>query len=62
MAVGPLGKPPHQPILRGEDEAAVLVIVGELEDTQELQAQREREREDTVLNCGCAWTLFVQEE
>lgn len=58
MAVGPLGKPPHQPILRGEDETAVLVIVGVLEDTQELQA----EREDTVLNCGCAWTLFVQEE
>lgn len=42
MAVGPLGKPPHQPILRGEDEAAVLVIVGVLEDIQELQAEEVR--------------------
>lgn len=46
MAVGPLGKTSHQPILRGEDEAAVLVIVGVLEDTQELRAQRERGREE----------------
>ena len=31
MAVWPLGKPPHQPILGGQDEAPVLVKVGVLE-------------------------------
>lgn len=31
MAVRPLGKSPHQPILRGQDEAPVLVIVCILE-------------------------------
>lgn len=46
MTVGPLGKTSHQPILRGEDEAPVVVIVGVLEDTQELRAQRERGREE----------------
>lgn len=46
MAVRPLGKPSHQPILRGENETAVLVIVGVLKDTQELQAEDEEEQGD----------------
>lgn len=44
MAVGPLGKTSHEPILCGQDEAAVLVIVGVLEDTQELQTEEKSDR------------------
>lgn len=37
MAVGPLGKSPHQAILRGQDEAPVLVKVCMLEHPQQLE-------------------------
>lgn len=59
MAVGPLGKASDQPILRGEDETAVLVVVAVLEDTQELQASKQKE--DAALNFGWASIFFGQE-
>lgn len=40
MAVGPLGEPPHQPVLRGQDEAPVLLKVGVLEHTQQLEGEK----------------------